>query len=174
MIGDLKNDILITDFKGCSRYQRLLLFLNKIPIINKFVINKIKKTFKLPLSTSLSMGFYISAPLLQIEENVSLGETYIVAYAPILIGKGTTLSYKNTIITSTHDFNNWGQVIGKPVRIGRNCWITTNVTILPGVTIGNNVVIGAGSVVSRDVPDNVFAAGNPCKVIKEISFRKNE
>ena len=51
-------------------------------------------------------------------------------------------------------------------------WITTNVTILPGITIGDNTVIGAGSVVTKDIPSGVFAAGNPCKVIKQISFKK--
>ena len=50
--------------------------------------------------------------------------------------------------------------------------ITSNVTILPGVTIGSNTIIGAGSVVSRDIPSGVFAAGNPCRVIKRIDFRK--
>ncbi len=54
----------------------------------------------------------------------------------------------------------------KPVTIGDNTWIGGNVTILPGVCIGNNTVIGAGSVVTKDVPDNVIAVGNPCKVIK--------
>ena len=48
-----------------------------------------------------------------------------------------------------------------------NVWITTNVTILPGVTIGENTIIGAGSVVTRDIPANVYAAGNPCRVIKK-------
>ncbi len=47
-------------------------------------------------------------------------------------------------------------------------WIGGNVCVLPGVTIGDNVVIGAGSVVNKDIPSNVVAVGNPCKVIKEI------
>ncbi|MFC7055729.1 DapH/DapD/GlmU-related protein [Enterococcus alcedinis] len=57
----------------------------------------------------------------------------------------------------------------KPVKIGNNCWFGANVTVCPGVTIGNDVVIGAGSVVTKDIPDNVFAAGVPCKVIREIT-----
>ena len=56
--------------------------------------------------------------------------------------------------------------------IGDNVWITSNVTILPGVCIGSNTVIGAGSVVTNDIPSGVFAAGNPCKVIKSIDFKK--
>ena len=54
-----------------------------------------------------------------------------------------------------------------PVKIGNKVWIGGGVTILPGVTIGDNTVIAAGSVVTQDVPANVVAAGNPCKVIKE-------
>jgi len=76
------------------------------------------------------------------------------------------------IITSTHDIENFSTVIAKPIIIGNNVWITTNVTILPGVTIGDNTVIGAGSVVTKSIPANVFATGNPCVVIKEISFKK--
>ncbi len=57
----------------------------------------------------------------------------------------------------------------KPVRIGSDCWFGANVTVCPGVTVGNNCVIGAGSVVTRDIPDNSFAAGVPCRVIREIT-----
>jgi len=57
---------------------------------------------------------------------------------------------------------------GKPVRIGADVWIGGGAIILPGVTIGPRAVIGAGSVVTRDVPSKVFAAGNPCRVIRQI------
>lgn len=56
-----------------------------------------------------------------------------------------------------------------PVTIGDNCWIGANSVICPGVTIGENTVIGAGSVVTKDIPANVVAAGNPCKVIRQIN-----
>jgi len=58
-----------------------------------------------------------------------------------------------------------------PVRIGRNCWIGAGAIILPGVTIGDNVVVGAGSVVTRDLPDSVVAVGNPCRVLREVGER---
>lgn len=56
-----------------------------------------------------------------------------------------------------------------PINIGSGCWIASNVTVCGGVTIGKNCVIGAGSVVTRDIPDRVFAAGVPCKVIRPIT-----
>lgn len=57
----------------------------------------------------------------------------------------------------------------KPVHIGNNCWFGASVTVCPGVMIGDNCVIGAGSVVTRDIPPNSFAAGVPCRVIREIT-----
>lgn len=57
----------------------------------------------------------------------------------------------------------------KPVKIGNDCWLGANVTVCPGITIGDNCIIGAGSVVTRDIPSNSFAAGVPCKVIREIT-----
>ncbi|MEE1536320.1 MAG: sugar O-acetyltransferase [Ruminococcus sp.] len=56
-----------------------------------------------------------------------------------------------------------------PVHIGKNCWIGAGAIILPGVTIGDQVVVGAGSVVTKDLPSNVVAVGNPCQVIREIN-----
>ena len=61
-----------------------------------------------------------------------------------------------------------------PVHIGRNCWIGAGALIMPGVTIGDNTVIGAGSVVTRDIPSNVVAVGNPCKVMREIGDHDKE
>ena len=55
-----------------------------------------------------------------------------------------------------------------PVRIGRNCWIGAGALIMPGITIGDNVVVGAGSVVTKDLPSNVVAVGNPCRILREI------
>ena len=58
---------------------------------------------------------------------------------------------------------------GAKVTFGDNVWIGTNVSVLPGVTFGNNTIIGAGSVVNKDIPDGAIAAGNPCKVIRKIT-----
>lgn len=61
-----------------------------------------------------------------------------------------------------------------PIRVGRNCWLGANVVVVPGVTIGDNVVVGAGSVVTRDLPDNVVAVGNPCRILREVNDRDQE
>jgi len=63
---------------------------------------------------------------------------------------------------------NQGLEYAYPITIGNNVWIGAQCVILPGVTIGDNSVIAAGSVVNRDIPSGVLAAGNPCKVIREI------
>lgn len=61
-----------------------------------------------------------------------------------------------------------------PVTIDRNCWLGANVVVLPGVTIGDNVVVGAESVVTKDLPDNVVAVGNPCKVLRPVSDKDRD
>jgi len=60
------------------------------------------------------------------------------------------------------------------VHIGRNCWLGAGVIVLPGITIGDNTVVGAGSVVTKDLPSNVIAVGNPCKVLREIGDHDRE
>lgn len=57
----------------------------------------------------------------------------------------------------------------KPVRIGSNCWFGANVTVCPGVTVGDNCVIGAGSVITKNIPSNTIAAGVPCKVLRKLN-----
>ena len=68
-----------------------------------------------------------------------------------------------------HERRNAGLEYALPITIGNNVWIGAQVCVLPGVTIGDNSVIGAGSVVTKDIPAGVLAAGNPCRVIREIS-----
>ena len=67
-----------------------------------------------------------------------------------------------------------GLEIALPITVGDNVWIGTNVFVLPGVTIGNNTIIGAGSVVNKNIPDGVIAAGNPCKIIRKITDSDNK
>ena len=60
------------------------------------------------------------------------------------------------------------------VHIGKNCWLGAGVIVLPGITIGDNTVVGAGSVVTKDLPPNVIAVGNPCRVLREINEHDRE
>lgn len=154
--------------------QKIWLKIYSLPFFNKmnFVKNKLCKAFGIPSSTSISKGFYCSAPNIQVGENTGLGNLYIRAIGKVTIGNNCSFSYNNMILTGTHDYSDFSTVIAKPVTIGNNVWITSNVTILPGVTIGDNTIIGAGSVVTKDIPSGVFAAGNPCRVIKKIDFKK--
>ena len=153
--------------------QRLWMKLYNFPILpfHKFVRRRLLISLGLPISTSIGEHFFCSSKLLTVGEHTGLGNRLLIlAYAPVKIGHHCSFSYDNKIITSSHDFSDFSTVIAKPVIIGDNVWITSNVTILPGVTIGSNTVIGAGSVVTHDIPSGVLAAGNPCKVIKEIQF----
>ena len=61
-----------------------------------------------------------------------------------------------------------------PMHIGKNCWLGSGVLVRPGATIGDNTVIGAGSVMTKDIPANVVAVGNPCKVLRPIGERDRE
>jgi maltose O-acetyltransferase len=76
------------------------------------------------------------------------------------------------IYTATHPMNaelRRKQEAAKPIEIGSDVWVGGGAILCPGVTIGSKTVIGAGSVVTRDIPAGVFAAGNPCRVIREIT-----
>ena len=88
----------------------------------------------------------------------------------IEIGDNTMIGQGTTIVTLNHDLNpkTRHNANPKPVKIGKNVWIGASCTIRPGVTIGDNSVIGAGSVVVKNIPKNVVAVGNPAKVIKRI------
>ncbi len=76
------------------------------------------------------------------------------------------------IYTATHPLKAEERIKGlesaKPIIIGDNVWISGGAIVCPGVKIGKNTTIGAGSVVTKDIPDNVFAAGNPCKIIRDL------
>ena len=88
----------------------------------------------------------------------------------IYIGDCTMIGPNVTIATAGHpvlpELREKGFQFNVPVHIGRNCWLGAGVIVLPGVTIGDNTVIGAGSVVTRDIPANVVAVGNPCRVLR--------
>ena len=96
----------------------------------------------------------------------------------IYIGDCTMLGPNVVLATAGHpidpELRGRGLQYNLPVRIGRNCWLGAGVIVMPGVTIGDNTVIGAGSVVTKDIPANVVAVGNPCRVMREINYHDRE
>lgn len=96
----------------------------------------------------------------------------------IFVGDYTMFGPNVTIATAGHpilpELRQQGYQYNAPVHIGKNCWIGAGVVIVPGVTIGDNVVVGAGSIVTKDLPDNVVAVGNPCKVLREVNEHDKE
>lgn len=111
--------------------------------------------------------------------NIELGERVffnfncvVLDVCRVRVGSYTLFGPAVQIYTATHPLNaalRRSRELARPVSIGADVWVGGGAIILPGVTIGSRSVIGAGSVVTRDVPDDVFAAGNPCRVIREIT-----
>lgn len=114
-----------------------------------------------------------------IGKNVMLNyDCVILDVCPVKIGDYTMIGPGTHIYTACHslDAKERREFIefGKPVTIGSNVWIGGHCTILPGITIGDNTVIGAGSVVTKNIPSNVVAYGNPCKIIRKNTFSHEE
>ena len=89
------------------------------------------------------------------------------------IGKGTLIGPNVGLFSGNHTTDAEeranGGLIPKPITIGDRVWLCGNVSVVPGVTIGNDTIIGAGSVVTRNIPSGFIAAGNPCRVLREIT-----
>ena len=96
----------------------------------------------------------------------------------IYVGDCTMFGPNVTIATAGHpilpELREQAYQYNMPVHIGKNCWLGAGVIVLPGVTIGDNTVIGAGSVVTKDLPSNVVAVGNPARVLREINEKDKE
>lgn len=112
--------------------------------------------------------------------NIEVGDNFFANYnltildvGKVTIGGNVQFAPNVSIYTAGHplhpDSRNSGYEYGLPVTIGDNVWIGGNVVLLPGVTVGSNSVIGAGSVVSRDIPEWVVAVGSPCRVVRRIT-----
>ncbi len=111
--------------------------------------------------------------------NIHVGDNFFTNYnvtildiARVDVGDNVMIGPGVLISTVGHPLDLCGRrkrlAFAKPVKIGNDVWIGGNVTILPGITIGNNVVIAAGAVVTKDIPDNCVAGGVPAKVIKQL------
>ena len=112
--------------------------------------------------------------------NIEVGDNFFANYnltvldvAKVTVGDNVFIAPNVSIYTAGHPIHyearNTMYEYGISISIGSSCWIGGSVTICPGVHIGEGCVIGAGSVVTKDIPSNVIAAGNPCRVIREIT-----
>lgn len=129
-------------------------------------------------------NFLINGPIyFDFGYNIEIGNNFfsnmnltILDEAKVTFGDNVFIAPNCGFYTAGHPLDvserNKGLEYAKEIKVGNNVWIGANVVVLPGVTIGDNSVIGAGSVVTKDIPSNVLAYGNPCRVIKNIDNKK--
>ena len=138
------------------------------------------------LFAEVGEGCYIEPPLhANWGRHTHLGNNVYVNFnltlvddTDVFIGDNVMIVPNVTIATGTHPISPQLRLkaaqFNVPVRICNNVWLGAHTVVLPGVTIGENSVIGAGSIVTKDIPANVVAVGNPCKVVREINERDRE
>jgi len=153
---------------------RLCKLFNEIDAANITEQKKVIET----LFGSCGKNVYMQPPFnCDVGSNIHVGEDFLTNYnvkildvAPVTIGDYCMIGPNSVISTVNHPMTAKGRreklSIIEPVVIGDDVWIGANCTILPGVTIGNNVIVAAGAVVTKDVPDNSIVGGIPAKVIK--------
>ena len=128
------------------------------------------------LLPDIGEGSSIMPPLqINLANQVHIGKRVAIMYnllcmsaGGIIIDDDVMIAANVSLISNNHDFNERQIITCKPIHIMRNVWIGANATILPGVTIGENSVVAAGAVVSKDVPPNVVVGGVPAKIIKKL------
>lgn len=147
--------------------------------LNKTFERDERKAILRTLLGSAAKDFVIESPFhCDYGYNIHLGENFyanvgctILDGGEVRFGDNVLLAPNVGIYTAGHPLDVQQRVAGKeyayPITIGNNVWIGADVSILPSVSIGDNTIIGAGSVVTKNIPANVVAVGNPCKVIKE-------
>lgn len=112
--------------------------------------------------------------------HISIGDNFFANYdcividvCKVTIGNNVFFGPRVCLCTATHpidsEVRNTGLEYGEPIHIEDNVWIGMNTVVNPGVTIGSNSIIGAGSVVTKDIPNDVIAVGNPCKILRKIT-----
>lgn len=125
---------------------------------------------------NIGEGSRVMSPLTVVRGNrVKIGRNVVVmnnslfmAAGGITIEDDVMVAANVQLISNNHDLYDHQILTCKPVRLKRNCWIGAGTTILPGITVGENAVVAAGAVVTKDVEDNTVVGGNPAKVIKRI------
>ena len=175
----MRNDRIYHDMKNpqmdreSQRARALCQRYNQIPAKDRTV----KEALLRELLGEMGKDTVIHQPFLcDLGYQIRLGNNVFINYqcvfldiAPITIGDDTLIGPNVGIYTATHPTDPAQRLAGKcwsePITIGRNVWIGGSAVILPGVTIGDGAVVAAGAVVTKDIPENAIAAGNPAKII---------
>lgn len=125
---------------------------------------------------NISEGSRVMPPVTVVRgNNVKIGHNVVVMNNALFMGAGgitieddVMVAANAQLISNNHDLYDHQILTCKPVRLKRNCWIGAGATILPGITVGENAVVAAGSVVTKDVEDNTVVGGNPARLIKQL------
>lgn len=169
----------IADADVAEEMKRCRKILQKLNFMDRSDFEGVQEVVKELLGSS--EGAVINPPFYcDYGNHIHVGKNFFANYnctiidvAKVIIGDNCQMAPNVAIYTAGHpvypDTRNSGYEYGKEVRIGNNVWIGGNTVICPGVTVGNNCVIGAGSVVTRDIPDWTVAVGNPCRIIRTIT-----
>ena len=140
--------------------------------MNNMKINRLKiVNYKLFQNVTIEMNENI---------NIFVGENFYMNHNCTILDEAKVEFGDNVFIAPNCVFSTAGHAIDSeqrsrgleialPITVGDDVWIGANVSVLPGVTIGSNTIIGAGSVVNKDIPEGVIAVGNPCKVMRKIT-----
>ena len=156
--------------------MKILYFIN-----NKYnTPSELRRWMSLLIRQELDEGFGLFPPFFtDCGKNIHLGKNVFINagcrfqdQGGIYIGDGTFIGHNVILATLNHDLNpnTRADMYPKPIHIGKKVWIGSVAIVLPGVSIGDNSVIAAGSVVTKNVPENVVYGGNPAKFIKKIEF----
>lgn len=116
----------------------------------------------------------VCANRVHIEQDVWIMDgCLMMAAGGITIKKGVRMSANVQLLTNNHDLYHRDILLCKPITLEQGCWIGAGATVLPGVTVGENAIVGAASVVTKDVPPNAIVVGNPAKVVRMIPEKGN-